>query len=196
MADTSDLIALLDAVAQGSETAFRQLYEITKSRVFNTALGYVRSREDAEEITQDVFIEVFRSAGRFKGDARVTTWLYRITVSRSLDYLKHKKRQKRFAFLTSLFDPSSGNLLHDAPDFVHPGIELDRQENAAILFRAIDTLADKQKTAYILTRIEGLSNGEAAEVMAVSVGAVESLLQRATENLKKQLAGWYKSNRP
>ncbi|RYC67582.1 RNA polymerase sigma factor [Spirosoma sordidisoli] len=196
MADTSDLIVLLDAVAEGSEAAFRQLYERTKSRVFNTALGYVRSREDAEEITQDVFVEVYRSAGRFNGDARVTTWLYRITVSRSLDYLKHKKRQKRFAFLTSLFDPSSGNLLHDPPDFVHPGIELDRQENAAILFRAIDTLADKQKTAYILTRIEGLSNREAAEVMAVSVGAVESLLQRAADNLKKQLAGWYKSDRP
>ena len=157
------------------------------------ALGYVRNREDAEEITQDVFIEVFRSANNFKGDASVTTWLYRITVNKSLDYLKHQKRQKRFAFFTSLFDTSSGELLHQPTDAFHPGIALENQENAAMLFQAIDKLPDKQKTAYLLTKVEGLNNIETAGVMSVSVGAVESLLQRATENLKKQLAGLYKA---
>lgn len=124
------------------------------------------------------------------------TWLYRITVNKSLDLLRHKKRQKRFSFLTSLFDRDTGNLIHDPPDFVHPGVVLEQQENAATLFKAIHTLADKQKTAYILTRIEGLNNIEAAQIMNVSVGAVESLLTRANENLKKQLSKWYDANKP
>ncbi|GAB2598694.1 RNA polymerase sigma factor [Spirosoma areae] len=193
MNDLGDLPALLEAIRQGDETAFRQVYEQTKSRVFNLALGYVRNREDAEEITQDVFIEVFRSAGTYKGDASVTTWLYRITVNKSLDYLKHQKRQKRFAFFTNLFDAQTGETLHHPTDFFHPGIALEQQENAAMLFRAIDKLPDKQKTAYLLAKVEGLSNIETASVLNTSVGAIESLLQRSTENLKKQLAGYYKT---
>ncbi|MBO0934404.1 RNA polymerase sigma factor [Fibrella aquatilis] len=188
--DPANLLLLLTAIGRGEEAAFRALYEHTKSRVFNTALSYVRSREDAEEITQDVYVEVFRSAGAFRGEAGVTTWLYQITVRKSLDWLRHRKRQKRFAFLTSLFDPNSGALLHDPPDFFHPGIALDQQENAALLFRAIDKLSDKQKTAYILARVEGLSNIDTANVLGVSVGAVESLLTRATENLKKVAGRW------
>ncbi|WP_461074614.1 RNA polymerase sigma factor [Spirosoma flavus] len=193
MNDPKNLFLLIERIRQGNDSAFHHLYETTKSRVFNTALSYVRSREDAEEITQDVFIEVFRSVDGFKGDADVTTWIYRITVNKSLDFVKHKKRQKRFAFLTSLFDRDTGEVVHHPPDFVHPGVTLENQENAARLFQAIDTLPDKQKTAYILTRVEGLSNIESAQVMSTSVGAVESLLQRANENLKKQLTSLYKS---
>ena len=184
------------ATQQGDEKAFRALYEHTKTRVFNTALSYVRSQEEAEEITQDVFVDVFRAVSGFRAEAGIMTWLYRITVNKSLDLLKHKKRQKRFAFLTSLFDAQTGEVVHEPTDFVHPGVALEQQENATILFRAIDKLADKQKTAYLLTRVDGLSNSEAANVMAVSVGALESLLQRGNANLKKHLAGWYKSTNP
>lgn len=193
MHDIADLSSLLSAINRGEENTFRTLYDQTNSRVFNTALSYVRHREDAEEITQDVYIEVFRSAGTFRGEASVTTWLYQITVRKSLDWLRHQKRQKRFAFLTSLFDASTGAVLHDPTDFVHPGVVLEQQENAAILFGAIDKLPDKQKTAYILARVEGLTNIETANVLCSSVGAVESLLTRATENLKKSLAVHYKT---
>lgn len=193
MTDANDLVVLIEAVRQGNQDAFRHLYERTKTRVFNLALGYVRNREDAEEITQDVYIELFRSAGSFKGDASGTTWLYRIAVNKSLDFLKHQKRQKRFAFLTSLFDVKTGETLHQPTDFSHPGSTLENKEQAAMLFKAIDTLSEKQKTAYMLVRVEGLSNIETAAIMTISVGAVESLLQRATDNLKKQLAGVYKS---
>jgi len=196
MAHSYDLSRLIKAIPEGNEAAFRELYEATQSRLFNTALIYVRSREDAEEITQDVFIEVYRSAGAFKEESSVMTWLYRIVVNKSLDFIKHKKRQKRFSFLTSLFDTSTGELVREPVDFVHPGVMLENKENAAILFRAVDKLAPKQKTAYILTRVEGLSNIESAEIMGTSVGAVESLGRRANENLKKQLGGWYKSAKP
>ncbi|SOD88064.1 RNA polymerase sigma factor [Spirosoma fluviale] len=193
MTDANDLVVLFEAVRLGNQEAFRHLYERTKTRVFNLALGYVRNREDAEEITQDVYIELFRSAGNFKGDASGTTWLYRIAVNKSLDFLKHQKRQKRFAFLTSLFDAQTGETLHQPTDFSHPGSTLENKEQATMLFRAIDTLSEKQKTAYMLTKVEGLSNIETAAIMTISVGAVESLLQRANDNLKKQLASFYKT---
>ncbi|RRB15133.1 RNA polymerase sigma factor [Larkinella knui] len=193
MNDGQDLLLAIQGILQGNEAAFRVLYERTKNRVYNLALGYVRNREDAEEITQDVYLDVFLSSQTFKGDASVTTWLYRIAVNKSLDFLKHRKRRKRFAFFTSLFDTQTGELLHQPTDFFHPGIALENQENAARLFKAIEKLPDKQKTAYLLTKVEGLSNIETAEIMNASVGAIESLLQRATENLKKQLAGVYKS---
>jgi RNA polymerase sigma-70 factor (ECF subfamily) len=187
MSDSQYLAALIETIRQGNEIAFQQLYEQTKTRVFNLALSYVRNYEDAEEITQDVFVEVFQSANAFKGDASVTTWLYRITVNKSLDFLKRLKRRKRFAFLTSLFDSNTGEVLHHPPDFAHPGIALENKELAAVLFQAIDKLPDKQKTAYLLTKVEGLSNIEAADVVKTTVGAIESLLQRANENLRKQL---------
>ncbi|ADB41113.1 RNA polymerase sigma factor [Spirosoma linguale] len=193
MTDTNDLAVLLEAIRQGDQEAFRQVYERTKTRVFNLALGYVRNREDAEEITQDVYVELFRSVASFNGNASGTTWLYRIAVNKSLDFLKYQKRQKRFAFLTSLFDSNTGETLYQPTDFSHPGVTLENKEQAAILFKAIDRLSEKQKTAYILTKVEGLTNIETAAIMAISVGAVESLLQRATDNLKKQLAGVYKS---
>ncbi|GAB3944853.1 RNA polymerase sigma factor [Spirosoma harenae] len=193
MNEANELRVALQGIQQGRQTAFNNFYEQTKSRMFNLALGYARNREDAEEITQDVFVEVFRSANTYQGASSVTTWLYRITVNKSLDFLKHKKRRKRFAFFTSLFDQQTGELTHQPTDFFHPGIALENQEKASILFRAIDTLSEKQKTAFLLTKIEGLNNIETAGVMNISVGAVESLLTRATENLKKQLAGVYRS---
>ncbi|GAA4415853.1 RNA polymerase sigma factor [Nibrella viscosa] len=183
---------LLEALQQGDNAAFGLLYEQTNRRVYNTALGYVRNREDAEDITQEVYVEVFRSVRSFTGESSLTTWLYRITVNKSLDFLKRRQRKKRFAVLTSLFTASPGGEQLQPATFFHPGIALEQQENADILFRAIDKLPDKQKTAYLLTRVEGLSHIETAGVLNTSVGAVESLLSRATDNLRKHLAGYYK----
>ena len=185
------LPALLDGIGQGDESSFRCLYEQTKSRVFTLALRYVRNTEDAEEITQDVFIDVFRSAQAFRGESGVLTWLYRITVNKSLDFQKRQKRQKRFAFLTSLFDSAAGHPMSQPTEPYHPGVALEDQERAAVLHRAIDKLPEKQRTVYILTRIEGLTNPEAASILTTSVGAVESLQQRALANLRKDLTALY-----
>jgi RNA polymerase sigma-70 factor (ECF subfamily) len=173
---------------------FRETYEHYKSRVFNTVISYVQSREDAEEITQDVFVEMHRSLNKFKGDSTLGTWIYRIAVNKSLDHLKSRNRKKRFAFITSLFDHESGEIRHDSSDFVHPGVVMENKERSVILFKAIHSLPENQKTAFILSKIEGLGNKEIAEIMGNSVGAVESLQSRAKENLKKGLEGFYKND--
>jgi RNA polymerase sigma-70 factor (ECF subfamily) len=169
------------------QPTFKELYDQYNSRVYNTVLGYVQNAEDAEELTQDVFIEVHRSLQSFEARASAGTWIYRISINRTLDFLKAKKRKKRFAFLTSLFDDASGDLKHDNPHFIHPGVLLENKERSATLFASMDLLPEKQKTAFILAKLEGLGNKEIAEVMGMSVGAVESLLSRAKENLRKDL---------
>ncbi len=88
----------------------------------------------------------------------MSTWLYRIAVSKSMDHLRKKKKEKkRFAFVQSLFGANE-ELVHDPPDFVHPGVKLDNKEKCQTeLFKAIDQLPEKQKIAFTLNRVEGLS---------------------------------------
>src|SRR5687768_7509041 len=162
--------------------------------VYNTALGIVQNAEDAEDVAQEVFIQVYRSIDQFKGDSRLTTWIYRITTTKALDHIRSKKRKKRFAFITSLFGPDN-EVLHEPVEFHHPGVELDRKEQATVLFRVIDQLPENQKTAFVLHKTEGLSYQEIAGVMGLTVSAVESLLFRARQNLRKLLENHYQSKR-
>lgn len=178
----------------GDHAAFRQLYELFKSRVYNTCLSYLQHAAEAEEATQDVFVEVFHSAATFQAKASVQTWIYRIAINKCLDRLRHKNRQKRFAYVASLFSPATGKLLHDPPAFEHPGILAENKEKARALFGAISQLADNQRIAFILKQVEGLPQKEVSEVMQLTEKAVESLLQRAKANLRRILKGIYDNN--
>lgn len=181
---------LLMQIKQGSQTALEQLFLQLKDTVFTLSLNYLRNREEAEEVVQDVFVEVFQSADTFKGEASVKTWVCRIAVNKSLNLLKYRGRKKRFAFISSLFG-ESGELRFNPADFDHPGIALENKEKASYLFAAVDKLPENQKTAFLLLKVQGLSQKEAAEVMAIGEKALESLYQRARANLKKDLENIY-----
>ncbi len=177
---------LIQGLRNGEEGAFKYLVETYKDRIYNTSLGIVHNAEDAEDVAQEVFIQVFRSIHSFKGESKLSTWLYRIATTRSLDLLRSKKSKKRFGFLQRLF--GDGNEpLYEIPDFNHPGIKLDKKEAAATLFRAIGQLPENQKIAFTLHKIEDLSYQKISEVMQTTVPAVESLMHRARQNLKKIL---------
>ena len=186
-------LELIQQLRAGDELAFKSLVENYQDLVYNTALGVVQNSEDAEDVAQEVFIQVFRSIDQFKGDARLSTWIYRITTTKALDHIRSRKRKKRFAFITSLFGPND-ELIHEPVDFQHPGVALDRKEQAALLFRMIEQLPDNQKVAFTLHKTEELSYQEIAEVMQLSVSAVESLLFRARQNLRKLLEKYYAQN--
>jgi RNA polymerase sigma-70 factor (ECF subfamily) len=158
------------------------IYDQMGNKVFNLALQYVQNREDAEEITQDVFITVHEKLEQFKGESTIETWIYRITVNKSLDFIKYKKRKKRWIDLIRFGDGQT-----DASDFNHPGVEMENKEALELLFSKINALKEQQKTVIILSRIENMSHAEIAEILQVSAKAVESLLARAKENLKKVL---------
>jgi len=181
--EESQLIALLKT---NDRAAFEKIVETYKSLVFNTALGMLQNEEDAEDISQEVFIKVFESVSDFKGASKFSTWLYRITVTKCLDAIRRKNRKKRFAFVHSLFGDDD-RLKYDPPEFVHPGVQAERKEDAKLLFVAIAKLPENQKTAFVLNKVESLSYKEISEIMDLSASAVDSLLQRARKNLKKEL---------
>ncbi|HEY1201354.1 MAG TPA: RNA polymerase sigma factor [Niastella sp.] len=184
---------LIQQLRAGDEQAFKSLVTNYQDLVFNTALGIVQNSEDAEDVAQEVFIQVYRSIDQFKGDARLSTWIYRITTTKALDHIRSRKRKKRFAFITSLFGPND-ELVHEPVDFQHPGVALDRKEQAALLFQMIAQLPENQKVAFTLHKTEELSYQEIADVMQLSVSAVESLLFRARQNLRKLLEKYYQQN--
>jgi len=167
-------------------TDFEAFYEQYKNMVFNLCLNYVQNREDAEEITQDVFITVYDKLTEFRAEAKVSTWLYRIAVNRCIDFDRTRKRKKRFAFLSSIFG-SKNELQIDVPDFNHPGVIMEQREEMKQLFDALNSLPERQKTVIILLKIEEKSQAETAAIMGIGIKAVESLFQRAKNNLSKNL---------
>lgn len=174
------------------ETEFREIYKQFNRLAYNLALSYLQNIEDAEEITQDVFVQIYHALEGFENKSSLKTWIYRITINKSLDYLKAKKRKKRLVFVSSLFN-SNDQLLHKPIEFQHPGIVAEQKENAAILFRCIEELPENQKTAFLLSKVEGLSNSEISEIMTASISSVESYLFRAKQNLQHNIQKKYPS---
>lgn len=166
------------------EMTFQETYDEHKKAVFNLSLQYVQNVEDAEEVTQDVFVKVYENISRFRNEASVRTWIYRITINQSLDYLKAKKRRKR-AFLSGIIRMDDADKYTDIPNFNHPGIELEQKETLELIFVCLNRLPENQRTVVILLKIERLSQQETADIMKISTKAVESLFQRAKKNLEK-----------
>ncbi len=182
--------ALIELAKQKDRSAFKTLVETSQDMVYNTLLGILQNAEDAEDVAQEVFVQVYESLKTFKGESKFSTWVYRITLSKATDHIRKKNRKKRFAFLQSLYGKNEEQVI-DPPNFHHPGVEMENKENATILFGAIDKLLPNQKAAFILNKLEGLSYKEIGEVLDISDAAVDSLLQRAREKLKKILREHY-----
>jgi RNA polymerase sigma-70 factor (ECF subfamily) len=185
---------LISQLQQGNEKAFAWLVDNFQDRVYNTCLGVLHNMEDAEDIAQEVFVEVHRSVHGFKAESKLSTWIYRICVTKSLDHLRGKKRKKRFGIVKSIFGENDNAPRVEIPDFIHPGVQLENKERAVYLFKAINQLPENQKIAFTLNKIECLSYQEISDVTQMSVSAVESLLFRAKQNLRKILADYYEQN--
>ncbi|MBN9351667.1 MAG: RNA polymerase sigma factor [Chitinophagaceae bacterium] len=180
-------IELVRLLQNGDRAAFKTLVTRWQDMVYNTALGLMQNESDAEDVAQEVFVKVFEAVNSFKGESKLSTWLYQITIRKSLDALRKKKRKKRFSFIYSLYNEND-ELIHDPPDFVHPGVMAENKEDAEWLFKAVKRLPENQKTAFILNKMETLSYNEVGEIMNLSTNAVDALLQRAKKNLKKYLS--------
>ncbi|MFM9839816.1 MAG: RNA polymerase sigma factor [Cyclobacteriaceae bacterium] len=167
------------------EASFEFIFQEYKSLVFNVCLHYVLNREDAQDVAQEVFVKIYHHLHQYNTEtASLKTWIYRIAINQSLDFLKAKKTKKRFGFITSLFHSDSNEPIHDV---AHPGIAMEDKESLEGLLVIIQSLPEKQKTAIILTKIEDRPQKEVAEIMDINIKAVESLLQRAKQTIEKKL---------
>lgn len=183
---------LINQLINGDENTFRQLVQDYQDKIFNTCISLVKNAEDADELTQDVFIEIYRSINKFRQDSKLSTWIYRIAVNKSLEHLRKMKRKKRLGMF-SWFNKENTKLDPEIADFNHPGILAENQERAKILFKAIRNLPETQKVAFTLHKLEGLRYDQIAEVMQKTLSSVESLMHRAKTNLRKELYDYYKS---
>lgn len=180
--------------AEGIAISFQDCFDAHKDRVFNTALSMLQNWEEAEEVTQDVFLAVYDALSSFRGQAALTTWLYRITVNKVLDRLKARKAQKRAGFTISLWKQKGAEeTVFEIPDFLHPGVLLEQQESSKILFKAIAQLPENQQSAFVMAKVEQLSYAEIAAILNVTVPAVESLLVRAKQKLRELLKNFYEN---
>lgn len=186
----------IEALREGTNQAYGRLLDDYQQKVFNTCISFVPNREDAEDIAQDVFVEVFNSISKFEGSSKLSTWIYRIAVNKSLEFIRKKNTKKRFGFMQSLL----GN---DTPidrssyftEFNHPGILLENKEKNEILFAAINKLPEAQRIVYTLNKIDDLSYQEVSEITQKSISSIESLLFRAKKNLQELLHEYYKKDK-
>ena len=182
----------IEELKQGKQSAFKELVDNYQQKVYNTCMGFVKNPEEADYLHREVYIEIFRSILRFRMDSKLSTWIYRIAVTKSLETLRAKKRKKRFAILRSLFYQDDSAL--EIPDFEHPGVIAENKERSKIIFQAMEMLPESQRTAYTLHKVEGLSYGEISEIMQKSIASVESIMHRAKNNLQKYLYDYYSSD--
>ena len=169
---------LLQALARGEQPALRTLYDRHADRVYNLALTYVQDPALAQEVTQDTFTKVWRSAGKFRGDSQVTTWLYRIAVNTALSAARKQQRRRVFGLFAEA---------PEVPDFAHPNALLESREENRALMACIYQLPERQKMAFLLSYVEELPRQQVADVMNLSLKAVESLLIRAKRTLRVTL---------
>jgi RNA polymerase sigma-70 factor (ECF subfamily) len=181
---------LIAALKQRNEQAFTLLVSNYQNMVFNTILAIVQHFHDAEDLAQDVFIQVYESIDGFRQESKLSTWIYKISITKSLDFERAKKAKKRINLLKNLIgigEKEENNIV----EFHHPGIALDKKEEAIILFKAIKQLPQNQRIAFVLIKTEGLSYNAVSQILNISEKAVEGLMHRAKENLRKILSNYY-----
>ena len=177
---------LIQGVVSGDREAVTLLVEGYQKRVIKASYYFLGNMEDAEDLAQEVFLEIVSSMRRFRGKSSLSTWIYRITVNRSLNELKKRKRQAFFSMdilkrmPDQVADPSGGAEMNDLMQLEEERIQKVRT--------AVNSLKGNQKTAFILHKYEGLSYQQIAEVMNTSLSSVESLMHRARMNVQKNLA--------
>jgi len=175
---------LVQGIINRDQAACKQLVQTHQQLVIRTCYSLVHNLEDAEDLAQDVFIEIMRSAGSFRGKAKLSSWIYRIAVNKSLNHLKRMNTRDK---------PESVkiNPVELEPDHHGGDALLEEKELKIALHRAIDRLPVNQRIAFTLHYYEELPYKQIAEVMTVSLYSVESLIHRAKRNLRKWLDRYY-----
>ncbi|PKP11290.1 MAG: RNA polymerase sigma factor [Bacteroidetes bacterium HGW-Bacteroidetes-4] len=183
---------LITSVLNGNTNAFGPLVTRYQELVFNTCMGFVHNADEANDLTQDVFIRAFEKLSQFNHQASFSTWLYRIAINTSLNAVRSKKSQL-FQRMGSWFEtenkagfemPSDQNLT--------PESLMLTTEQSALVQKELDKLSEKQRVAFVLSRCENLPQKEIASIMQISEGAVESLIKRAKTNLAKNISSYFK----
>jgi len=185
--DEEDLRKVEEYLA-GESRAFEYLFGKYREKVYTVAFRFVHNKEDALEITQEVFLRVHQGLGSFKTDSKFFTWIYRITVNRAIDLVRSRKSRRTVPLEGAVEGGRPlGEVLPD-PQSSNPSDLLVRKELSESLFNAVESLSAKHRMVFVLHAIENLSYKEIAEVVGCTLGTVMSRLFYARRKLQQILA--------
>jgi len=183
---------VIAALKRGDQMAFKTLVEQYQVVVRNMCAGIIKDRHEAEDIAQEVFVEVYRSINNFREESRLSTWIYRIAVNKSLNHNRKKERHRWLKPVEDFF--VGGRTAEDLDPGSHPSHHLENRQRSHYLHMAMDTLPENQRVAFVLNKYDDLSYKEISEVMGLSLSGVESLIHRAKVNLQKKLWDCFKKD--
>jgi len=173
---------LVEKFKAGNKDSFRILVERYKSRVYNIIYGIMRSRDEAEDLSQEVFLNVYRFLHRFKEKSKFYTWLYRIAVNICLSAQKKKNKSSSILSLTELSEANNTSRKMELADESFSSQKmLEDMELARRIKSAINSLSEVLKTTFVLREFEDLSYQELAKVFQCSKGTIKSRLSRARD---------------
>lgn len=185
---TADEQLLIEKMKNGDRTSFREVVERYKRKVYYLTLDLTGNHDDAEDLSQEVFIKVFKSVGNFKGDAKLSTWIHRIAIN---TYIDHTRSQKIMTTeLPDYFnedehndDSFSGKDHYKNPELVTSGNQIQIHVQ-----QALEKLSPREKTIFVMRHYQELQNKEISEILNVTEGTVKTLLFRAIQKLQQHLS--------
>jgi RNA polymerase sigma-70 factor, ECF subfamily len=183
---------LIRKVQSGNIDCFEELYSLYKDLVYSVCLRFLNDQDEADDASQDVFVKVYCSIGSFRFDSKFSTYIYRIAVNHCLNIIRKKRRTKFLSLdsiLNKFINSSGADIKDESMDLENI---LNNKERSDIIERALNSLPERQKTAIVLSKFEGLSYLEIANIMDCSISSVESLLFRAKQNLSIKLNKYFK----
>lgn len=176
-------IHLVESVQAGDSASFEKLVMANQTRVYNLALRIVGSEEDAFDMSQEAFIRAYNSINNFRGDSRVSVWLYRLTTNVCLDFLRSKKRKPQIS-LTTFDDSDDEGKDFEIPDErFSPETLAEKNELRAAVRRGLDALPEDFRIILMLREVEGLNYDEISDVLNIEVGTVKSRIFRSRKKL-------------
>jgi RNA polymerase sigma-70 factor (ECF subfamily) len=175
---------------RGDERAFTILVRRCQNQVFSLCCRFLSSPEDAREVAQEVFVAIFKQIQNFKGDAKLTTWVYRIATNHALNRLKYLKRRNHDQLETlrdelDFTESGSFSTHYPGPEEMVAAVRLERYLNQQLAL-----LDEEQRTVVVLRDMEGLSYQDIVEVTGLNLGTIKSRLHRGRSRIKQALDSW------
>ncbi|MEW5900912.1 MAG: RNA polymerase sigma factor [Acidobacteriota bacterium] len=181
---------LVDRLYRGEKAAFRELVEAHKKKVYFLALDMVGQHADAEDVSQEVFLKVFRSFRTFKRGSKLSSWLYRVTYNACLDHLRRKSMAPRPVEDVTLELLQEGSASLPAPSSKDPMMRTEKELLRQQVERALQVVSAQERAVFTLRHYEGLPLNDIAQALDLSVGSVKSYLHRAVKKIQRELASW------
>jgi RNA polymerase sigma-70 factor (ECF subfamily) len=187
--DLMDENTIIEGMARGDQRAFRELVERYKRKVYYLALDMAGNAVDAEDISQEVFLKVYRSFSTFRRGAKLGSWLYRVTYNAAIDHLRSKGAVPEPVDDQVLESRSAGGAGLAQGRMPDPAAAAEAGDLQRRIARALEKVSPQEKAVFLLRHNEDLMLKDIAETLGLSIGSVKSYLFRAVRKLQKELGG-------